>query len=239
MNKRMIYGIVCIVLAAVIAFGGIPLLASKINAKTTVVKTAAPISKGTQITEKQIVMEEVGKYGLTPGTITKVEDVVGKYAATDLVAGSGLLPGNVSATPVNSDVVLSQLPAGKVAVSFTVKSLASGLSDKLQAGDIIRIYHYKDAAAAVPELQYVKVLAVTDSKGGDIDKTKPVIEDEEQQQSATVLVQASPAQAQIITGLENDGNIHVALVYRGDAAVADDLVEKQDHILPPGSSNAE
>lgn len=126
--------------------------------------------------------------------------MVGQYAATDLVAAATVLQGNVSKTPISSDAVLSQLPNGKVAISFTVKSLASGLSDKLQAGDIIRIYHFKEASEAVPELQYVKVLAVTDSKGGDIDKTKPVVEEEEEEQlSATVLVQATPAQAKILT----------------------------------------
>ena len=113
-----------------------------------------------------------------------------------------------------------------------MKSLASGLSDKLQAGDIIRIYHFKEASEAVPELQYVKVLAVTDSKGGDIDKTKPVVEEEEEEQlSATVLVQATPTQAKILTQLENDGNIHVALVFRGDAKTADELIAKQDELL--------
>lgn len=232
MNKRMIYGIVCIVLAAALAFGGIPLLAAKTNAKTNVVKVTSAIPKGAVITAEQVKLEEVGSYGLSADTITKLEDVVGQYAATDLVAAATVLQGNVSKTPISSDAVLSQLPNGKVAISFTVKSLASGLSDKLQAGDIIRIYHFKEASEAVPELQYVKVLAVTDSKGGDIDKTKPVVEEEEEEQlSATVLVQATPAQAKILTQLENDGNIHVALVFRGDAKTADELIAKQDELL--------
>ena len=158
--------------------------------------------------------------------------MVGQYAATDLVSAATVLQGNVSKTPISSDAVLSQLPSGKVAISFTVKSLASGLSDKLQAGDIIRIYHFKDASEAVPELQYVKVLAVTDSKGGDIDKTKPVVEEEDEEQlSATVLVQVTPAQAKILTQLENDGNIHVALVFRGNTKTADELIAKQDELL--------
>ena len=206
MNKRMIYGIVCIVLAAALAFGGIPLLAAKTNAKTNVVKVTSAIPKGAVITAEQVKLEEVGSYGLSADTITKLEDVVGQYAATDLVSAATVLQGNVSKTPISSDAVLSQLPSGKVAISFTVKSLASGLSDKLQAGDIIRIYHFKDASEAVPELQY-------------------------EQLSATVLVQATPAQAKILTQLENDGNIHVALVFRGNTKTADELIAKQDELL--------
>lgn len=34
MNKRMIYGIICIVLAAALAFGGIPLLSTRVNDRT-------------------------------------------------------------------------------------------------------------------------------------------------------------------------------------------------------------
>lgn len=232
MNKRLIYGIICIVLAAVLAFAGIPLLSAKTNAKMEIVKVTTAIPKGAVITADKVKLEEVGSYGLSADTITKLEDVVGTYAATDLVAAATILQSNISKTPISSDAVLAQLPSGKVAISFTVKSLASGLSDKLQAGDIIRIYHFKESSEAVPELQYVKVLAVTDSKGSDIDKSKPVIEEEEEEQlSATVLVQATPSQAKIITQLENDGNIHVALVFRGDSKTADELVAKQDELL--------
>ena len=88
---------------------------------------------------------------------------------------------------------------------LTVKTLASGLSDKLQPGDIIRIYHFLDTAAEVPELRFVKVLSVTDSDGINVDNAKEPTEDEEKQQSATITVLASPEQAKIITGLENDG----------------------------------
>ena len=38
------------------------------------------------------------KVGLSADTITKLEDVVGQYAATDLVAAATVLQGNVSKT---------------------------------------------------------------------------------------------------------------------------------------------
>lgn len=123
------------------------------------------------------------------------------------------------------------IPSGKVAISLTVKTLASGLSDKLQPGDIIRIYHFLDTAAEVLELRFVKVLSVTDSDGINVDNAKEPTEDEEKQQSATITVLASPEQAKIITGLENDGVAHVALISRNNDKLADELLAEQDKTL--------
>ena len=49
------------------------------------------------------------------------------------------------------------------AISITTQTLASALSDKLQANDIIRLFHYDkedvmEPVADIPELRYVKVL---------------------------------------------------------------------------------
>lgn len=97
--------------------------------------------------------------------------------------------------------------------------------------DIIRIYHFLDTAKDIPELQFVKVLSVTDSKGYNVDNTKELSEEEEKQQSATITVLASPEQAKIITGLENDGMAHVALISRGNEALAEELLAEQDQLL--------
>ena len=155
------------------------------------------------------------------------------YGATTVkmaVTGSMKDIGNTN-IPVSSDVALNSIPSGKVAISLTVKTLASGLSDKLQPGDIIRIYHFLDTAAEVPELRFVKVLSVTDSDGINVDNAKEPTEDEEKQQSATITVLASPEQAKIITGLENDGVAHVALISRNNDKLADELLAEQDKTL--------
>ncbi|MCM1543399.1 MAG: pilus assembly protein CpaB, partial [Blautia sp.] len=103
--------------------------------------------------------------------------------------------------------------------------------DKLQPGDIIRIYHFLDTAKEVPELRYVRVLSVTDSGGVNVDNAKELAEDEEKQQSATITVLASTEQARIITELENDGVAHVALVSRGNDALAEELLAQQAQTL--------
>jgi pilus assembly protein CpaB len=118
-----------------------------------------------------------------------------------------------------------------MAISLTVKTLASGLSDKLQSGDIVRIYHFLNVAADVPELQFVKVLSVTADDGINVDNSEGLQDEEEKRQTATITVLASPEQAKVITGFENDGSMHVALVTRGNEQLADELLAAQDEIL--------
>ena len=225
------FGLLSILLAAVIAFVALPTISSRTNGKTEIVRVAQPVLKGSAITDKDVEVVEVGSYNLPANIALTKADVVGRYAAADLAAGDYILSSKVSITPISSDIVLNSIPSGKVAISLTVKTLASGLSDKLQPGDIIRIYHFMDEARDIPELQFVKVLAVTDAKGYNVDNTKEVSEEEEKQQSATITILASPEQAKIITGLENDGVAHVALITRGSETLAEELLAQQDRVL--------
>ena len=169
LNNRFIFGILSLVLAAVIAFVALPTIARQTNGKTEIVRITQPVLKGEQVTKE------------------------------------------------NAEVV--------------VKTLASGLSDKLQPNDIVRIYHFLETAEEVPELRFVKVLSVTDSDGINVDNTKEPTEDEEPQQSATITVLASPEQARIITELENDGVAHVALISRNNDQLAEELLAEQDKTL--------
>ena len=79
--------------------------------------------------------------------------------------------------------------------------------------------------------QKIWELAVTDSKGLDIDYTTPPEEDEERQQTATITVLATPEQAMLLTRYENEGLLHVALINRGNAELAEELLARQDEIL--------
>lgn len=233
MNSRFIYGILALVLAGVISFIAIPTIAAKTNGVTEIVRVVEPIPKGGQITEDAVETVEVGAHNLPANIARAFDDVVGKYTTADLEVGDYFLSNKVSYTPLTSDIQLNTIPSGKVAISVTVKTLASGLSDKLQSGDIIRFYHFLDESYDVPELQFLKVISVTDSKGLNVDNTKlPDPEsDEEKQQTATITVLATPAQAQLLTGYENDGALHVALVSRGNEQLAEELLKQQEDFL--------
>ena len=236
MNNRFIYGILSIVLAAIIAFIAIPAVTSKTSSTCEIVRMKNTVTRGTLITADDIELVEVGGFNLPDSVARKLENVTGTYAAANLYPGDYLLPDKVSSVPLSSDLVLNEIPDGKVAISITTQTLATGLSDKLQDGDIIRLYHYDDEnvlepVTDIPELRFVKVLAVTDSKGLDIDYTTPPEEDEERQQTATMTVLATPEQAMLLTRYENEGLLHVALINRGNAELAEELLARQDEIL--------
>lgn len=236
MNNRFIYGILSIVLAAIIAFIAIPAVTSKTSSTCEIVRIKNAVTRGALITAEDIELVEVGGFNLPDSVARKTEDIAGTYAAADLYPGDYLLPEKVSSVPLSSDLVLNEIPDGKVAISITTQTLATGLSDKLQDGDIIRLYHYDDEnvlepVTDIPELRFVKVLAVTDSKGLDIDYTTPPAEDEERQQTAAITVLATPEQAMLLTRYENEGLLHVALINRGNTKLAEELLARQDEIL--------
>ena len=236
-NSRFLYGILSILLAAIIAFIAIPTVTRKTNSKVEIVRITTALDRGDPITAKDVELVEVGGFNLPDNVATKLEDVIGTYAASSLYPGDYILSGKVSSTPLSSDLTLNAIPDGMVAISITVQSLAAGLSDKLQSGDIIRLYHYNDLSGTlnvvqdIPELKFVKVLSVSDSKGLDIDYTKQPEEDEEKLQTATLTVQATPEQAMLLTQYENEGMLHVALISRGNEALAKELLNQQAEIL--------
>lgn len=229
LNNRFIFGLLSLLLAAVIAFVALPTISRQTNGKTEIVRVVSDrILKGNAITKKDVETIEVGSYNLPKNIAHSAEDVVGRFATAELVQGDYILSSKISTTPISSDIALNNIPSGKAAISLSVKTLASGLSDKLQPGDIIRIYHFLETAKEVPELRFVKLLSVTDSDGINVDNTKELTEKEDKQQSATITVLASPEQAKIITGLENDGVAHVALISRNNNRLAEDLLAQQD-----------
>lgn len=231
LNNRFLFGILSLLLSAVIAFVALPTIARQTNGKTEIVRIKEAILRGEQLTTDCLEVVEVGSYNLPLNIARSIEDVKGLYATADLAEGDYILTSKISMTPVSSDVILNSIPSGKTAISLTVKTLASGLSDKLQPNDIIRIYHFLDTAKEIPELRFVKVLSVTDSKGVNVDNSKELTEEEEKQQSAAITVLASPEQAKIITALENDGVAHIALISRNNNQLAEELLAEQDLVL--------
>ena len=236
MNHRFLYGILSIVLAAIIAFIAIPAVTSRTNSTCEIVRMKTAVPRGKPITADDLEVVEVGGFNLPDSVARKVGDVAGTYAAADLYPGDYILPEKVSSVPLSSDLSLNGIPDGMVAISITTQTLATSLSDKLQGGDIIRLYHYDDnnvlePVSDIPELRFVKVLSVSDPKGLDVDYTTPPGEDEERQQTATITVLATPEQALLLTRFENEGVLHVALISRGNEKLSEELLERQSEIL--------
>lgn len=235
-NSRFLYGVLSILLAAIIAFIAIPTITKKTSSTTEIVRITTLVTRGSIITSENIELIEVGDYNI-PQTIARTPaDIIGTYAAADLFPGDYILPEKVSAVPLSSDPSLNDIPDGMIAISISTQSLATGLSDKLQRNDIIRFYHYDDNNVAepvsdIPELRFVKVLSISDSKGLDIDYTTPPAEEEERQQTATITILATPEQAILLTRYEYEGILHAALISRGNEKLSTELLKRQADIL--------
>lgn len=212
LKNRTALGIASIFLAFVISFGITPLLSKAMKSQVEIVRANKNIKKGEKITSDKITKVKVGGYNLPQSVIKKSDEIVGKYAKENIYKDDYFLSSKISSEASSTDPYLNELN-GKVAVSATIKTFASGLSGKLQSGDIVSVLSSDEDKNVfiIPELKYVEVLAVTDKEGADREERD--IEKEELPATVTLLV--GEEQAEKLVEYEQNGDIHIALAYRG------------------------
>lgn len=233
-KNRIILGLLCIIVSLLICFGLTPLFNDALKAKVTLVRVSSEIRKGEQITAHMVTEAEVGGYNLPPDVVYRKEDVLGKYANTDLYKGDYILQSKLSDTPMLKNAYLGKLTGKNRAISVTIKSFAAGLSGKLEAGDIVSLIASDVGelreTLVPPELQYVEIIATTASTGVDNDVQENVV-GEEKELPATITILAFPEQARLLAELEQTGKLHAALVYRGDSGQAEKFLDEQEKLL--------
>ena len=232
LRNRTVIGVLCILLALIICFGVTPLFSRSASEKTEIVRVTKDIKEGDEITAEMVQTVEVGAYNLPQNLMTDKKEVVGKYATADLVAGDYILSSKLSAVPAAENAYLYNLDGKKQAISVTIKSFATGLSGKLESGDIVTVivadYQGKGETAIPPELQYVEVISVTASSGYDAN-TGEVVDEKELPSTVTLLV--TTEQAKVLAELEQDSELHLALVYRGTPENAAKFIAAQDALI--------
>ncbi len=231
-RNRTVIGVLCILLALIICFGVTPLFSRSASEKTEIVRVTKDIKEGDEITAVMVQTVEVGAYNLPQNLMTDKKEVVGKYATADLAAGDYILSSKLSAVPAAENAYLYNLDGKKQAISVTIKSFATGLSGKLESGDIVTVivadYQGKGETAIPPELQYVEVISVTASSGYDAN-TGEVVDEKELPSTVTLLV--TTEQAKVLAELEQDSELHLALVYRGTPENAAKFIAAQDALI--------
>ncbi len=236
LKNRTVLGVICIALALIICFAITPLFNASKSSTMKIVRIKNDLKIGQEITSKDIEVVEVGAYNMPSEVMQKSEDVVGKYASAEMIKGEYVLAAKISDSPASENAYLYNLTGEKRAISITIPSFAGGLSGKLISGDIVSViavdYKEKGETVVPDELQYVEVIAVTDKKGND-DETVTVKPDgeEETELPETVTLLVTPEQANILAELEAEGEIHVALVYRGTAENAQKFISAQEKFL--------
>ena len=234
-KNRTVIGVICILLSLLICFGLTPLFNKSVSQKTEIVRVVQPIRAGDEITADMVQTAEVGGYNLPENVIRLKENVVGKYASADLAVGDYIINTKLSEIPAADNAYLYSLDGTQQAMSITIKSFATGLSGKLQSGDIVSVvapdYKKQGATLIPPELKYVEVISVTASSGYDANTGEAPDEEDERELPSTVTLLVSPEQSRVLAELEADGKLHLTLVYRGDSENASKFLEVQAEVI--------
>ena len=243
LRNRAVLGIACIVLSLIICFGLTPLFNRIVSEKVSVMQVTGDIQRGELITSNKVKRVEVGGYNLPSSVIKNESNIIGKYARADLHAGDYILSTKVSESPLVHYEYLTGFNGAQRAISVSVKSLAAGLSGKLESGDIVSVLatDFGDLRETITpeELKYVEVLAVTASNGLDTNEyekdAKRIESDKEL--PATITLKVSDAQAKRLAEMEAKGKIHMVFVFRGDRENTLMFLDEQNRILHGNDSN--
>lgn len=212
-----------------------PLFNRSVSQKEQIIRVTQPILAGEEITADMVQTVEVGGYNLPENVIRLKENAVGKFATADLVAGDYIINTKVSDEPAADNAYLYNLDGSQQAMSITIKSFATGLSGKLQSGDIVSVVapDFKKQGQTVipPELKYVEVIGVTASSGYDANTGEAPSEEDERELPSTVTLLVSPEQSRVLAELEADGKLHLTLVYRGSRENADRFLAVQNEVI--------
>jgi len=230
MKNRTVIGIICIVVAVIITFVIAPLINNITNGSISTVRLNQDVKQGSVITETMLEEVEINKDALSKDSISEKSHIVGKFAASNLYSGDYITKSKLTEDGNTADDVFSSLDGSNVAISVTVDSLASGLSGKLQNGDIVSFIITRNdtnQATTPPQLRYMKVVTTTTADG--IDKNEIIKNDDGSfELPSTITVLANNEQAKLLAEYEGTTNIHVALVYRGDKDTANKFLNIQN-----------
>ncbi len=243
-GKQAIIGITSIVLGLATSFVLSPMYQSVLEKKADVVRVKNNITKGMQIGEIDLEVASVGTYNMSNKVIKKKDDVLGKYAKTDIYSGNFITTDSVSSFPLDNDTYLNNIPDDKMAMSVTVHSFAAGLSSKLLQGDIVSILvkerDEEEEVCTIPEsLRYVEVLSSTEESGYDKEKGEQLKDEKEgNKKIVTVTLLVNGEQASQLAINEGSATLHLALLARGDEEKKKALLEEQERYFD-GTKNDE
>lgn len=231
MKNRTIVGIFCIFLAVAVMFGISPIVNRMAAGKTTVYQVGKMVEQGKMITKEDVAKVEIGSSGVKPGFIKDENQLVGRYAKSDIYPNINIYPEMISDKADSAEDVFRTLDGKKLAISVTIPSFATGLSGKLQNGDIVSVIATNGAQSSIPaQLTYVKVITTTTSKGadsGNVSENKDGTTD--LPSTATLLVNSE--QAILLANYEQNNKLHLVLVYRGTPEQANKFIGQQEKVF--------
>lgn len=234
-KNRTVLGIFCIAVSLLICFSITPLVNAGLSKKVAIVRFNQMVQEGEQITKNMVDVVEVGNHNLPENVVRNLADVEGKYLTATVYAGDYILTDKISEEPSAENKYLYNLNGEKQAMSITINTFAEGLSGKLKSGDIVSVIapdYLGSGETVIPaELKYVEVIAVTAKSGYDANTEEQRTEEEEKELPSTVTILVRPEQSRLLARLEAEGEIHLSLVFRGEAEKTLEFIKAQDQVL--------
>lgn len=214
LQNKILIGAGCIILAGILAFAVLPGMYKGKGGTEKVIKVKGAVGAGTKIEETMLVEVEVGSYGLPASVVKDKKDVIGKYARTEIAAEDYIVKSKLSDYIANEklDGILSN---GQKLVTVTLPSIAAGVGNHLQTGDIISLICYIDDAPVVyEELKNIEVYSIENDDAQNIDDVNSA-EEKSDVVAATLTLIVNDAQAKRLVEAEYSGKLHAVFERRG------------------------
>lgn len=148
------------ILSGILLLIAVPLLSHRLYPKIPAVRVTHSMEKGEQLTENDIEPIEVGALTLPEGTELTTEDMIGRYAAVELVKDDVLFGAKLSQLPLDGEVPKNILPKGNTAVLIRLKMIEGSEYPVPETGDVVKLNRFRDKLMDIPELQFVRILSV-------------------------------------------------------------------------------
>lgn len=213
LENKVIIGAVCVVIAAAIAFIGIPQLYKQKETTVMICRLQADVAAGTKIEPEMLKQVEVGGYGLPETVVKNPDELIGKYAKVSLTPDDYLYMSRF-ADYVADEKLDAAISAGKRLMAVTMSSNAASVANQLKTGDKVTVSYFADGTAYIPEeLHGIEVYQVENEEARNVED----IQDDEDTDkiAATVTLIVTEQQAKEIVAAEYAGKIHLLLESRG------------------------
>lgn len=246
LKNRFVIGCLCIIMAFVVGFVGVPLLANSANQKVTVVIARQFIAKGTEISSSMLAEHSIAR-GDIPNDAGSYYTVINQsgnssdnsvftqsngkmYASCDIYERDIITTQKISNEYPYSDMEIRTLDNDHYAVSAGVSSLSAGVAGKIRAGDVLTlmVYSKNDDVFIDSYLNYVKVISVANSEASDI------VDNSDAKGSripSVITFEVNLDQAMLLAEYNSNYGIHYALAARAETDKAQQLLEEQEKML--------
>ena len=250
-RNKVVSGILCILIGLTVGFVVLPQVSEMQNEEMTAVRMTVDADAGAKINSEMVEEVTIPK-GIIDNSISAASLAVGKYTTIDLCEGDYLSLQKLTDTLDRTDAFSAGTEKGKLVVSITLPSLASGVSGRLLPGDIVTVMVVPESKTAMnlsiepnditgeqaaesaptiiyPELRYLEVCMAITGDGTDSSVESELDEDEKNSLPVTVSFYANQEQALRLAELEHENTIYLAFVARGDNAAK--FISDADRVL--------